>query len=68
MSAMPETPAAQIGASLARTIERCQEVEHLAGELATLAEVLENELVALAEEAGRLNTALAPHRQVGGGA
>jgi hypothetical protein len=66
MSAMPETPAAQIGASLARTIERCHEVERLAGELATLAEVLENELAALSAEAGKLNAVLAPHRQAGG--
>jgi hypothetical protein len=36
----------------------------LAGELASLAEMLEHELVALSDEAGKLNAALAPHRQL----
>jgi hypothetical protein len=58
----------QIRTSLTRTVEQCRMVERLAGELAILAETVEHELVALAEEAGRLNAALAPHRQVGGGA
>jgi hypothetical protein len=49
--------------SLTRTAERCREVERLAGELASLSETLEHELVALAEEAGKLNASLAPHRQ-----
>jgi HPt (histidine-containing phosphotransfer) domain-containing protein len=57
-----------IRGSLHRTAETCREVERLVGELGTLSEVLENELAGLAAEAGKLNTALGPHRQAGGAA
>jgi hypothetical protein len=53
---------------LRRATSRCREVERLAGELGTLSETLEHELVALSAEAGKLNAALAPHRQARGGA
>jgi hypothetical protein len=57
-----------IRGSLSRATKRCREVERLAGELSTLSETLEHELAALSAEAGKLNQALAPHRQAGGGA
>ena len=53
---------------LSRAAKRCREVERLAGELGTLSETLEHELAGLSAEAGQLNTALASHRQTGGGA
>jgi hypothetical protein len=57
-----------IRGSLNRAAKTCREVERLAGELGTLSETLEHELVALSAEAGELNTALAPNRRAGGGA
>jgi hypothetical protein len=57
-----------IRGSLSRATSRCREVERLAGELGTLSETLEHELVALSAEAGKLNAALAPNRLAGGGA
>ncbi len=52
---------------LSRAAATCREVERLAGELGTLSEMLENELAELSADPGKLNDALAPHRQAGGG-
>jgi hypothetical protein len=68
LAAQAAAKADPIQGSLSRATSRCREVERLAGELGTLSETLEHELVALSAEAGQLNQALAPHRQAGGGA
>ncbi len=55
-------------ASLRRIARRCVQLERQLAEVGKLATVLEHELCGLGIEVGKLNTALAPHRQAGGGA
>jgi hypothetical protein len=62
MKAMPDA-ADRIAAALARTAERCAEIEQTLAEIRQLALTLEDEMTGLGAEVGRLNAALAPHRR-----